>query len=86
MNNKERLIKLSTAADKSYPSGWAEELFKEALDAEAGMTYRITRTDAYRLWHSFFTDLYLKSQITVYLWYPGGRLSEAVDKMEWREK
>jgi hypothetical protein len=85
-HNKERLKEISAEYDESYLTGWAEEVFKELPSEKTRMIYQTVRTDAYELWHTSFTGLYRKSEKNIYLWYPGGKLAEAANKIEWKEK
>jgi hypothetical protein len=42
--------------------------------------------EAFPLWHTWFTGLYGKRVTNVYLWYPGGKLDDAIGKLEYRPR
>lgn len=42
------------------------------------------RVEHSKLWHTFFTGLRARRTVPVALWFPGGRLPEAADGLEWR--
>lgn len=71
----------------SYPAGWAEELpfartprGKQIFDAKrVPARYEIGRD-----WHSELTGIFRLERVPLRCWYPGGPLSEAWDKVEFR--
>ena len=76
-------------AEKSYPAG---PLPKSAImnlvspDDQALVIAEATRKHytTHRLWHTWFTGLYGKTGTPIVLWYPGGKLQDGIERMEWK--
>jgi hypothetical protein len=67
----------------AYPAGWMHEApLLTLVDADSFFLAELAADSP--LWHSWLTGLYELRQGGI--WYPGGRLSEAVDKIEYRER
>jgi hypothetical protein len=66
-----------------YPAGWMHETpLNEIISVSIESKHR---EKAFSQWHSWLTDLYEKRQVPGGIWYPGGRLSESWDKIEFRD-
>ena len=73
--------------DKYYNEGWFKdsdvyEKCKNYLSEDMLQTKQ--RFEIYPLWHSWLTRLYRKKSYNVELWYPGGKLSEGINNLEYR--
>jgi hypothetical protein len=79
---REHIRNKATGDARIYPAGWMNEApFIGLLD---GIDHaNVDPACATPLWHSWLTGLYALHEVR--LWYPGGRLSEAVDRIEYRE-
>lgn len=74
----------------SYPEGpLGLSPFIEAHPEEGGYLrffFDAQRTESIPLWHSWLTSLYGRKTVPLELWYPGGTLSEAAGRLEYRVK
>jgi len=73
--------------DNYYNEGWFKdsdvyEKFKNYLSEDMLQTKQ--RFEICPLWHSWLTRLYRKKSYNVELWYPGGKLSEGINNLEYR--
>lgn len=72
---------------RAYAEGWlsdselADDLPREARRFEAER-----RGPVGRYWHSWLTLLYRRNEQRLEIWYPGGKPSDAADRIEWRER
>lgn len=84
------LAEMAPSDDKTYPAGWLHEaeFFRNAPDSSRLREIRSdqSRVEVRWLWHSWFTGLFESRRTTGALWFPGGRLSEAALRVEWRER
>jgi len=71
--------------DTSYPPCWLRDHPIREL-AIAGAVRPPSDSWSEPAWHSWLTGLYRRHDIDRDFWYPGGRLSEAADKLELRER
>jgi hypothetical protein len=88
MREKEILRRKSTNDDYIYPSGWIES---SGADRESPFTMapqfsHLSTYKTYPYWHSFITGLYGKKSKIMDIWYPGGRIKDNIDKIEFRER
>ncbi len=82
----------STDQSTTYPAAWLNELpIKNAVLNYWGWTASpkdgtvvVIRPTA--LWHSYLTGLYAIEAKSVRVWYPGGKISEGINKLEFREQ
>jgi len=75
--------------DNYYNEGWfkdseAYEKYKNYFSEDLLQTRQ--KFEIYPLWHSWLTRLYRKKSYNVELWYPGGKLSEGINNLEYRIK
>jgi len=75
--------------DNYYNEGWFKdsevyEKYKNYFSEDLLQTKQ--RFEIYPLWHSWLTRLYRKKSYNVELWYPGGKLSEGINNLEYRIK
>ena len=90
------LLKLRTTprlGEQSYPaapllSSTAWQLLDKAdrdhFSHQLTIPYYTKEYTTYRLWHTALTGLYGKRGYPVQLWYPGGKLKDGIDRMEYR--
>lgn len=78
---------------KHYPASWMDQFPQQQLIAKElgnseslSRNYKSQRAVAFPLWHSRFTGLYGKTMTDVYLWYSGGKLEDAMGKLEYRPR
>lgn len=75
-----------------YPSSWLDDLpIKDAVLDYWGWSVlpndgKILVIKPQSLWHSFFTGLYAIDAKSVKIWYPGGTITDSINKLEFREK
>jgi hypothetical protein len=71
----------------SYPAGWLAEteLGRELHQDDLRYT-KSQSVEIHTLWHSPLTGLYCKTYRELSLWYPGGRLREGLQRMEFRPR
>ena len=50
------------------------------------LIFEIERSESIPLWHSLWTRLYRRRTVPLELWFLGGTLSEAAERLEYREK
>ncbi|MBI2931129.1 MAG: hypothetical protein HYY16_05720 [Planctomycetes bacterium] len=82
------LLRDGGADEMVYPSGWLAEselmgLYDRSL---AGVVLSGTVERSAPLWHTWLTALHARIVARREVYYPGGRLSEGVPKMEWRDR
>lgn len=81
---------LKTAAEgntKNYSPGWIEDSLKD-LEGADGIIIKGDHEiiETHKLWHTDFTGLYGTTYKKVGIWYPGGTLREAAEKIAIKEK
>ncbi|MBM4041936.1 MAG: hypothetical protein FJ290_25860 [Planctomycetes bacterium] len=84
----EAIRELAKQDDAIYPAGrMAEMTFvaQHRRDFE-GIVLPRERLEVSSLWHSSLTRLYRRTSRPVEMWFPGGKLSKASDRLEWRER
>ncbi|MHB9025312.1 MAG: hypothetical protein ACYC7E_14270 [Armatimonadota bacterium] len=68
----------------SYPAGWlADQPFTKEIDHKILQGHRVI---PHPLWHSWLTRLYRKETIPGEAWYPGGKIKDALGKIEYRPR
>lgn len=78
------LKKLSASDDVEHPPSWvADAAFIKNPEELSDRTYRV---ESRFFWHSRLTQLYGEEKFRVELWYPGGKLADAADKLEFRDR
>lgn len=85
----EVLRKIGEADRAVYPAGWvADAPFVEAHpdSFDGSRCFDSRRYEVWPVWHTFFTSLYRKRGFEVSLWYPSGKLADAWNKIEYRER
>jgi hypothetical protein len=81
---------LSAAAEdnnREYPAGWLAETDLGQEIPEDYLRYaKAPSVEIQPVWHSALTDLYGKTYRELFLWYPGGRLREGLQRLEFRPR
>jgi len=77
--------------DRRYPpgllasSGAWQVLGGEVTDEKLRQHYLASKgIHTYRLWHTWLTGIYGARRYTAHAWYPGGKLKDAVPRLEYR--
>lgn len=71
---------------KIFPPGWIKHSLKD-IDIEIDWKNDIKVPICTSAWHTFFTGIYCISEYkNMGIWYPGGTVKEAADKLELRER
>lgn len=83
---------LATAAERTFPAGYITENSpvltplspseKAAFEVDMrkwGYSWKIVSR-----WHTPLTGLYRVDKAPMHLWYPGGKIKDTMDKIEWR--
>jgi hypothetical protein len=86
---RQLLTEMAATDNKTYPASWLHEAgFVRNADRGsplADIPHSLPRVEVRWLWHSWFTGIYECRRTPGFLWYPGGKLSEAAGRVEWRE-
>jgi hypothetical protein len=70
---------------RSYPTGWFAECdLSQRIPADYLRYTKAPSAEIQPFWHSALTGLYGKTHRELFLWYPGGRLREGLQRMEFR--
>ncbi len=83
------MLRKEAANNEDFPAGWLLQMYSSFSNPKlrgilTDTDYHPYRIEIRPLWHSWFTRLYGRIEHPMGLWYPGGRMSESVDHIEWR--
>ncbi len=84
---RQRLRAVAWRDEVAHEAGWVRRsaLEKHFGTDEASALEDLTVTlRVERVWNTFLTGMYVKERATVRLWYPGGLLKQAAEKVEFR--
>jgi hypothetical protein len=81
---------LSMVADgdnQDYLAGWlAESTLKQLIPGDQTPYLTSWSVEIHPFWHTALTGLYHRQLHSLALWYPGGRLKESIQKLEFRPR
>lgn len=85
---KRDMLDLAAKSNDRIAAGWISEQRTpmDRLDVRARESLRHQREFGDPLWHSAFTRLYWVRKVPGEVWSPGGSLSEAAERLEWRDR
>ncbi len=82
------LLRRHADADIAYPAGWmSDHPLSQTKNPERWRAYFTHRAFTVQpAWYSLLTDVYAVRYTWHHLWYPGGRVEEAIDCLEYRPR